>query len=198
MKQKINIEMMTHRILKENDMLNIPAIPLITLVENYGIEIYKVTFEKNENTPIGAIRYEKERDAFQIFISEEEKGAIKRYIIAKLLGVFFLYKETLVNEKPFVMTRKDPNNTINNSLGLFARALLMNRDMIDKLIEQNYEFPELAKSFMVTPSMMSVRLQELDKGEAILEKKFISKNEVSKDAITQNNTSIKGKTEDVL
>lgn len=162
---KINekFEELTSNILIESDMYKIP-VDVIKIAKLNDIAVYEGELEKNIS---GAIRYNKEKQNFEIMVNKNDTRERKRFTIAHEIGHYFLHKELLMSDEIHIdiMYRMPNDNEEENKrekdVDYFAGALLMNKTLLTKIYMENHTITELAEIFDVSVSAMTVRLDIL-------------------------------------
>lgn len=162
---KINekFEELTSNILIESDMYKIP-VDVIKIAKLNDIAVYEGELEKNIS---GAIRYNKEKQNFEIMVNKNDTRERKRFTIAHEIGHYFLHKELLMSDEVHIdiMYRMPNDNEEENKrekdVDYFAGALLMNKTLLTKIYMENHTITELAEIFDVSVSAMTVRLDIL-------------------------------------
>lgn len=162
---KINekFEELTSNILIESDMYKIP-VDIIKIAKLNDIAVYEGELEKNIS---GAIRYNKEKQNFEIMVNKNDTRERKRFTIAHEIGHYFLHKELLMSDEVHIdiMYRMPNDNEEENKrekdVDYFAGALLMNKTLLTKIYMENHTITELAEIFDVSVSAMTVRLDIL-------------------------------------
>lgn len=164
---KINerIEELTSDILKQNDLFKIPA-DILVIAKNCNIDVFNSRLISSDI--LGAIRYEKTAEKFQIVLNDniagEEKVKLrkKRFVLAHELGHFFLHKEALKSAEIHIdVLYKKITQEDEKEVDYFAGALLMNKLLLEKTFETVTDTQELADLFEVTETDMTVRLTTL-------------------------------------
>ena len=152
-----NLEDLTSRILINNDMYNIPVDP-IKIAKTYDIEVYQGELD---NKIAGAIRYYKENNKFKILVNKKDSMVKKRFTIAEELGYYILYEEKLKKEEIHVNLIDKIINKEEKDVEYFARALLVNKTLLENVYNSNSTILELAQLFKVSISSMTLRLNIL-------------------------------------
>lgn len=159
-----NLEELTTQVLLDNDMLYKVPVDVISIAKNYGIKAYSAELN---NEVSGAIKYDDKSKKFEIIVNKNNPGVRQRFTIAHELGHYFLHRDILKNSDIHidtlyrVVTQMDhQTKEQEKEVDYFAGALLMNRKVIEKLIE-NYSIEEMAQIFDVSYSAMTVRLDIL-------------------------------------
>lgn len=155
-KVDLKLEQEANNILFDNDMLKIP-VDLIEIANNNNIEVYYTELPEGIS---GAIKYNKDKNRFQILIEENEPSYRQRFTLAHELAHYFLEgKKLLCNQEIHFDTkyRKD-RNLEEYRANYFAGALLMDKAMVTKLYEICPSIPILARTFNVSESAMTQRL----------------------------------------
>lgn len=163
---KINneLEELTSNILLSNDMLKVP-VDVVRIAKANDIKVYEGDLDKKVS---GAIRYNKGENIFEILVNKNDSKVRQRFTIAHELGHYFLHREYLKNEELHIDTilyRTDKEKTQEEEnrekeVDYFAGALLMNKTLLKKLVNDN-SISELAEIFDVSVSAMTVRLDIL-------------------------------------
>ena len=162
--KKEYLEELTTQILLDNDMLYKVPVDVIIIARNYGIKVYETEFD---NEISGVIRYNNKEEKYEIIVNKNNPWVRKRFTIAHELGHYFLHREMLENDNIHIDTlyrtaiqENKKKKEIEKEVDYFAGALLMNENVIEKLM-QNYEISEMAKLLDVSYSAMTVRLNIL-------------------------------------
>lgn len=163
-KTKEQLEELTMKILLDNDMLYKVPVDVIGIAKAYGISVYTAEFS---NEISGAIRYNEKEEKFEIIVNKNNSKERQRFTIAHELGHYFLHREMLINNDIHVdaLYRTTTQTDIKikqqeKEVDYFAGALLMNKMVVERLIE-SHSIEELAKIFGVSYSAMMVRLNIL-------------------------------------
>lgn len=152
-----NIEKLTSDILINNDIYKIPA-DILKLAEINDIKVYKGDLGKGV---LGAIKYDRIKDKFIILINENDLPHRQRFTLAHELGHFFLNREELQSDELHIDIMYRTPNEREDIIDYFAGALLMNKNFIEKIYKLNPSISELAKTFQVSESVATVRLDVL-------------------------------------
>lgn len=162
-----NLEEITSKILFDSDMYKIP-VSVLEIAQANDIKVYAGDLDKNIS---GAIRYNKENDKFEILINKNDSKARQRFTIAHELGHFFLHQDFLKKEEIHVDIMYRINDKKGNEqekqkarereVDYFAGALLMNETLLKRLYKKCNSIQELAETFNVSVSAMTVRLDIL-------------------------------------
>ena len=167
---KINneLEELTSDILLNNDMYKIP-VDVIKIANANDIKVYEGDLDKKLS---GAIKYDKDKEEFEILINKNDAKVRQRFTIAHELGHYFLHQDFLKKEEIHidVMYRQNGKNKDEieqeklreREVDYFAGALLMNKTLLEKMNKENNSIQELAEIFNVSVSAMTVRLDILD------------------------------------
>lgn len=151
------IEELTSRILINNDMYNIPVDP-VRIAKTYDIDVY----EGNLNNMVsGAIRYDSSTDKFEIIVNKNEPVTKQRFTIAEELGYYILYRENIVREEIHINLVDKEINDEEREVEYFAGALLINKNLLEKVYDTKNTILELAQLFKVSVSSMTLRLNTL-------------------------------------
>ena len=156
-------EELTSNILINNDMFKIP-VDVVKIAKLNDIAVYEGDLEKSVS---GAIRYNKEKENFEILVNKNDTRERKRFTIAHEIGHFFLHKEILMNDEIHIdIMYRMPNEDEEQKkrerdVDYFAGALLMNKTLLTKMYNESNTITELAKIFDVSVSAMTVRLDIL-------------------------------------
>lgn len=153
----MKLEALANDILVKNDMLKIP-VDLVRIAENHNIDVYIQQLPKDVS---GAIRYNKEKDRFQILLQKTDPDNRRRFTLAHELGHFFLDNEVLKSDELHIDYLYRTSFSDEKDIEYFAGALLMDRGLLKKLFFLNPSITELAKTFDVSESAMTVRLSIL-------------------------------------
>ncbi len=154
-----NLENLAKDILVKNDMLKLP-VNLIEIANNNNIEVYYVSLPQGIS---GAIKYNDKKNKFQILIEKNEPESRKRFTLAHELSHYFLQGTYFLNEHKIhydALYRSGTNET-EKKADYLAGALLMNEELLTKLFRINPSIKELAKTFMVSESALTVRLMTI-------------------------------------
>lgn len=146
-------------ILVNNDMLKLP-VNLSEIAKNNNIDVY---IDKLPDGISGAIRYNEEKEKFEILIEENESNVRQRFTLAHELAHFFLEKEKIETSGKIhfdTLFRKEKNSE-EREVEYLAGAILMNKEILEKLYDINSSIKDLAKVFDVSESAMTVRLSIL-------------------------------------
>ncbi len=160
-----DLEDLTTQILVDNDLMYKAPIDVISLANLYDIKVYGI---KTKNEISGAITYDKDEDYFEILVNTNNAKTRQRFTIAHELGHYFLHKEMLKDSNMHIdalyRTTTDMKNVdtkeLEKEVDYFAGALLMNRELLEKLSKE-YGIEELAKIFDVSTSAVIVRMKVL-------------------------------------
>lgn len=87
-----DLEDLTTEILVDNDMLYKVPVNVISIAKAYGIDVYETEFN---NEISGIIRYDKEREKYEIIVNKNNAWVRKRFTIAHELGHYFLHRDML-------------------------------------------------------------------------------------------------------
>lgn len=164
---KINkeLEELATQILLDNDMLYKTPVGIIQIAKNYGINVYEGELN---NEVSGAIRYNEKNKKFEILANKNNIWTRKRFTVAHELGHYFLHQDMLKDSDVHIDTLDRATIKVDEKtkeqekeVDYLAGALLMNRIVLEKLIEDNYTIEELAEIFDVSSSAMTVRLDIL-------------------------------------
>lgn len=147
------IEELTSRILINNDMYNIPVDP-VRIAKTYDIDVYEGNLNNNVS---GAIRYCTDNNKFEVIVNKNEPKTKQRYTIAEELGYYILYRDRIIEEEIHVNLMNEEKNEEEKQVGYFAGALLMNKNLLEK-VRDSYDVLELAELFKVSVSSMTIRL----------------------------------------
>jgi len=156
-------EELTENILINNDMFKVP-VDVVKIAKLNSIKVYEGNLDKNVS---GAIRYNKEKDYFEILVNKNDTRQRKRFTIAHEIGHFFLHKEILMSDEIHIdimyrMPNEDEEQKRREKdVDYFAGALLMNKTLLTKMYNENNTITELAEIFDVSVSAMTVRLDIL-------------------------------------
>ena len=156
-------EELTENILINNDMFKVP-VDVVKIAKLNSIKVYEGNLDKNVS---GAIRYNKEKDYFEILVNKNDTRQRKRFTIAHEIGHFFLHKEKLMSDEIHIdimyrMPNEDEEQKRREKdVDYFAGALLMNKTLLTKMYNENNTITELAEIFDVSVSAMTVRLDIL-------------------------------------
>ncbi len=174
--RKEELEKIASQILFNNDMYKIP-VNLLKIAKNFDITVYNTNFEKwGKKYVSGVIRYVDGK--ISILINQKDSREMKRYTLAHELGHFFLDNEAVKLHKIHIDTlyrdgadssKTEPKTenrlqvqfTDNLDIDYFASALLMDRKVLRKVFKVESSISELAKLFVVSYSVMAVRLDTL-------------------------------------
>ena len=92
-------EELTENILINNDMFKVP-VDVVKIAKLNSIKVYEGNLDKNVS---GAIRYNKEKDYFEILVNKNDTRQRKRFTIAHEIGHFFLHKEILMSDEIHIL-----------------------------------------------------------------------------------------------
>lgn len=152
------LETLASDILVKNDMLKIP-VDLIKIANNNNIEVY---YQRLPENILGAIRYNSTSKKFQILLQEKDPYNRQRFTFAHELGHYFLDSEVLKSDELHIdFLYRTTDYVDEEDVEYFASALLMNKELLEKLFAVNPSIKELAETFEVTESDMTVRLTTL-------------------------------------
>lgn len=151
------LENLTSEILIKNDLYKIPA-DILVIAKNNDINVYKIDLDERI---LGAIRYRKEQDKFQILLNKKEELVRQRFTLAHELGHFFMHQEVLKSDEIHVDIMYRITEENEQDVEYFAGALLMNKLLLEKSYETVKDIKELAKLFEVSESDMTLRLSIL-------------------------------------
>lgn len=156
-------EELTSNILINNDMFKVP-VDVVKIANLNDMAVYEGDLEKSVS---GAIRYNKEKENFEILVNKNDTRERKRFTIAHEIGHFFLHKEILMNDEIHIdIMYRMPNEDEEQKkrerdVDYFAGALLMNKTLLTKMYNESNTITELANIFDVSVSAMTVRLDIL-------------------------------------
>ena len=156
-------EELTENILINNDMFKVP-VDVVKIAKLNSIKVYEGNLDKSVS---GAIRYNKEKNYFEILVNKNDTRQRKRFTIAHEIGHFFLHKEILMSDEIHIdimyrMPNEDEEQKRREKdVDYFAGALLMNKTLLTKMYNENNTITELAEIFDVSVSAMTVRLDIL-------------------------------------
>lgn len=157
---KINdrLEEITSDILLNNDMYIVP-VDVIKIANNNDIRVFE---DKLDRKVSGAIRFDNEKNKFEILVNSDDSDVRKRFTIAHELGHYFLHSDVLKSKEIHVdvLYRAESKTDEERETDYFAGALLMNQTLLSKL-RNNNTITELAEIFNVSTSAMTVRLDIL-------------------------------------
>ena len=151
------MEELTYEILIKNDLYKIPA-DILVIAKNNNINVYKVSLDEKV---LGAIRYIKEEDKFQILLNNNVELTRQRFTLAHELGHFFLHQDLLKSEEVHIEIMYRITEENEKEVEYFAGALLMNKLLLEKTYETIKDIKQLAKLFEVSESDMTLRLSIL-------------------------------------
>ena len=155
------LEQKANEILVKNDMLKIP-VNLLKIADNHQIEVY---YRDLPNSTSGAIRFNHTKNRFQILIQKSDSERRQRFTLAHELGHFFLHNEMLKGDGAIHVDYLYRSNNMDEDkereVDYFAGALLMDKNLLETLYEINPSIRELAETFEVSESAMTVRLTVL-------------------------------------
>lgn len=152
-----NLEEFTSDILIQNDMYKIP-VDLIKIANNNNIEVYQSEVEEKIS---GAIKYYKKEDKFIILLNEKDSEFRKRFTLAHELGHYFLHKDILKSDEIHVDTLYRMPSEKEREVDYFAGALLINKNLLEKMYLKTTSISALSQIFEVSESAMTVRLDIL-------------------------------------
>lgn len=179
--RKINIEKLSEKILLENNVLHLLPVPIIRLTDNYNINVYEKNLPRDV---LGAIRWNQEKDRYEMLVDEKSSEACNQFVIARLLSVVILIPKMIDNANMYIYYRNEYNGKIDEQLDKFARALVINKTNLMELYKYGPSYSKLARTFGVTESLMTQRILEIENNEP-------------SETIINDNTII-GRDEDVL
>ena len=154
-----NLENLANDILLKNDMFRLP-VDLIKLAKNNNIDVYYTILP---NQISGAIRYNIDKNKFEILINETENKSRQRFTLAHELAHYFLEGELLSKSQDIhfdTLYRKN-KNPHEAEIEYLAGAILMDKKMVTTLYNLNPSISLLAKTFFVSESAITVRLMVL-------------------------------------
>lgn len=156
------IEELTYQILFSYDML-VPPVDVIKIAKENNIEIFEGDLSGSDEPISGAIRYNKQKNKFEILINKDDSIQQKRFTIAHELGHYYLHKSILESETIHVdMMFKGHSKEFNEKdADYFASALLMNKIALSKYYKKANSMSDLADIFNVSKSALLVRLDQL-------------------------------------
>lgn len=154
-----SLEKKASDILFENDMLKLP-VDLIKIADNYNIDVY---YKELPDGISGAIKYDVKDEKFKILLAKNESKKRTRFTLAHELAHYFLAQEELKNNQEIHFDTLYRKSTDNNECDVdyLAGALLMNKEILEKVYEVIPSISTLAKVFDVSDSAMTVRLIKL-------------------------------------
>lgn len=160
-----DLEELATQILLDNDMLYKTPVRIIQIAKSYNINVYEAELD---NEVSGAIRYNDKNEKFEILANKKNVWVRKRFTVAHELGHYFLHQNMLKNSDVHIDTLYRATTQIDEKtkeqekeVDYLAGALLMNKMVLEKLIDDNYTIEELAEIFDVSSSAMTVRLDIL-------------------------------------
>ena len=163
-KTKEYLEELTSQILVDNDMLYKFPVDVIAIAKAYGIEVYVAEFN---NEISGAIRYNEDKNKFEIIVNKNNAWVRQRFTIAHELGHYFLHRDMLISSDIHIDTLYRTTTEMplevkqqGKEVDYFAGALLMNKMVVERLVGNN-TIKEMADIFSVSGSAMTVRLEIL-------------------------------------
>jgi Zn-dependent peptidase ImmA (M78 family) len=142
-----------------------------------GIKLLEAEF--TDSSISGIICKDKEDYRYSIYVNKEHSIARKRFTICHELGHFISYKQNSLSKEEFEKNNgfKDQNNIIHyrseshnksyceieSEANEIAAALLMPENLIERYIKYNpnCDIENIANSFYVSTTAMSVRLKKL-------------------------------------
>lgn len=151
------LEELTSEILIKNDLYKIPA-DILVIAKNNNISVYKIDLGERV---LGAIRYKKEEEKFQILLNNREDLTRQRFTLAHEIGHFFLHQDILKSDEIHIDIMYRITEENEKEVEYFAGALLMNKLLLEKTYETIKDIKELAKLFEVSESDMTLRLSML-------------------------------------
>jgi len=153
-----------------NKFKEIP-VPIIAIANELGIKIYE-TFDFN-NTQSGSIK--KESGQFIIYLNSLDSPSRKRFTIAHEIGHFLMHSDYLNKGNEAITEIKQP--TLNRpssadeiepeqkkreiEANAFAAELLMPEDEFKKVFTQSNKIEDVAETFHVSPSAVTIRAKDL-------------------------------------
>lgn len=152
------LETLANDILVKNDMLKIP-VDLIKIANNNNIDVYYQELPTNIS---GAIRYDSKSNKFQILLQKKDSSNRQRFTLAHELGHYFLDSDVLKSDELHIdYLYRLAGYQDEKDIEYFAGALLMDKGLLEKLFIVNPSIKELAETFEVSESAMTVRLSIL-------------------------------------
>ena len=153
------MESFARDILVKNDMLKLP-VTLIKIADENNIEVY---YNELPDGISGAIRYNQEKNVFQILIEKRDPEYRKRFTLAHELSHFFLQGKNLSDTKAihYDVLYRGQRNDIEREADYLAGALLMEESILKRLFKINPSIKELSEIFNVSESAVTVRLMQL-------------------------------------
>ena len=153
------LEAMANDILLKNDMLKLP-VDLVKIAQNNNIDVY---YSQLPDGISGAIRYNGDKEKFEILIEETEIATRQRFTLAHELAHYFLEGDMLSRTQQihFDTLYRKGKNPEEKSVDYLAGALLMDENILKRLYKIAPSIPLLAQTFKVSESAMTVRLMVL-------------------------------------
>lgn len=154
-----SLEKKASDILFENDMLKLP-VDLIKIADNYNIDVY---YKELPDGISGAIKYDIKDEKFKILLDKNESKKRMRFTLAHELAHYFLAQDELKNNQEIHFDTLYRKSTDNNEykVDYLAGALLMDKEILEKVYKVIPSISTLAKVFDVSDSAMTVRLMKL-------------------------------------
>lgn len=153
------LEVMANDILIKNDMLKLP-VDLNEIARNNNIDVY---YSELPDGISGAIRYNGDKQKFEILIEKNENVGRQRFTLAHELAHYFLEGQQLLRSQEihFDTLYRRQKNSEERKVEHLAGALLMDKEMLAKLYNICPSIRILSQTFGVSESAMTVRLMIL-------------------------------------
>jgi|GEM_PF-6928811 len=159
------IEILAEKLLKDNYMFKIPINPM-TLTKLSGFKVYLVSF--NKPNIFGGLSIKNKVVSF--YINDKEELEQKRYILAHLLGTYYLHNKDkeevskLISEVDLLRgLKKDDYNTYREETeaNMFADAFLVPSELVEKAINL-LGSNQLGKHFELSDDIINRRLSQIE------------------------------------
>lgn len=142
-----------------------PPVQTVPIAEDLGLRVYRSGFGQWNDSVSGLIR--KEADGkFSIYVNSSHNVRRRRFTIAHEIGHFILHKDEIGDGVVDDMLYRGPESFTSRltsemeaQANHFAADILMPWHLLDAELEKGVaDVTELAKTFDVSPSSMSIRL----------------------------------------
>lgn len=143
----------------EDLCLTSPPIPILEVVESYGLSIKAANFEDYPDIS-GVLDIEESK----IYLNEKDTPEHKRFTIAHEIGHWILHKDQLKNNPDMAIYYRRPiggeSDIKEKEANYFAANLLVPLKILNKLAV-NFSVEELSKTFAVSTQVIRYRLRLL-------------------------------------
>jgi Predicted Zn peptidase len=137
---------------------NFPIDPMM-LASKLGIKVYLVEF--TDQSLSGGLRKNAE-GTFEIYVNKNDGADRQRFTVAHELGHYILHTSGEAGFFEIVDLHRDGKvNVEEMEANEFAGSLLMPKDKVEELINQNWDLHDLAKYFGVSLSAIGYKISLL-------------------------------------